>query len=201
MKLSRVVMAAHAAVTVVLAQFPLPALAAEGGAPARSQGERTPLDLSEVEPTQAGGSGGGGGFLRTMIGLLIVIAVIYGLYWVLKQVKSSREERASGQGLSTIATLPLGPGRSLHMVRAGHEVVLLGVGEHGVTPVRSYAEGEAVEAGLLEPDDGDQNGGSPGAPPTAARSGAGNGAQPSFPAATDAVRQAIDTVRRRTVRG
>ena len=59
-------------------------------------------------------------------------AVIYGLYWVLKQVKASRETAASGDGLESVATLPLGPNRSLHLVRAGRELVLLGVAEHGV---------------------------------------------------------------------
>ena len=77
-------------------------------------------------------------------------AVIYGLYWVLKQVKSSREERVVGAR----------PGRrrppcrsartaSLHLVRAGSELVLVGVAEHGVTPIRTYTEEEARAAGLI----------------------------------------------------
>jgi flagellar protein FliO/FliZ len=85
--------------------------------------------------------------------------VIYGLHWVLKQVKAAREERASGSGLSPIATLPLGPNRSLHLVRAGREVVLVGVGEGGVTPVRTYTEAEARALGLLGDDDGRQDSG------------------------------------------
>jgi flagellar protein FliO/FliZ len=78
-----------------------------------------------------------------------VIGVIYGLYWVLKQVKASREDKAQGSGLQTIATLPLGPNRSMHLVRAGDEVVLVGVGEGGVTPIRTYGEHEARALGLL----------------------------------------------------
>ena len=46
--------------------------------------------------------------MRTIVGLAIVIGVIYGLYWVLKQVKTSREASAAGSGLETLATLPLG---------------------------------------------------------------------------------------------
>ena len=68
---------------------------------------------------------------------------------MLKQVKASREERASGQGLAPLATLPLGPNRSLHLVRAGGEVVLLGAGEGGVTPIRTYGEHEARALGLI----------------------------------------------------
>jgi flagellar protein FliO/FliZ len=118
-----------------------------------ADGERTPLNLSDPDsaPAQAAGSTGGG-LVRTIVGLAVVIGVIYGLYWILKQVKASREETASGSGLKTLATLPLGTNRSLHLVRAGEEIVLVGAGEHGVTPIRTYSEAEARELGLLEED-------------------------------------------------
>ena len=141
MKLSRLSSVAATACAIALTAA-APAFAAAG--------ERTPLNLDEAEPTRVAPAGGGGGLVRTFIGLAVVVAVIYGVYWILKQVKASREERVSGSGLSTLATLPLGAGRSLHMVRAGSEVVLIGVGEHGVTPIRTYAEGEARDAGLLD---------------------------------------------------
>jgi flagellar protein FliO/FliZ len=116
-------------------------------------GENTPVNLGSGDAsshTKVPGSSAGGSIVRTVVGLAIVIAVIYGLYWVLKQVKSSREEKASGRGLAPIATLPLGASRSLQLVRAGREVHLLGVSEHGVTPVRAYSEDEAEAVGLLE---------------------------------------------------
>jgi flagellar protein FliO/FliZ len=37
-------------------------------------------------------------------------------------------------------------------VRAGEEIVLVGSGEHGVTPIRTYTEAEARSLGLLEDD-------------------------------------------------
>ena len=90
--------------------------------------------------------------MRTIVGLAIVIAVIYGLYWVLKQVKASREESVVGRrACGTLATLPLGPNRSLHLVRAGREVVLVGVGEHGVTPIRTYTRARGPRAGPARP--------------------------------------------------
>ena len=116
---------------------------------ATGAGEKTPLNLKD----SAGPNthvGGGGSIVRTIVGLAVVIGVIYGLYWILKQVKSSREEKASGQGLAALATLPLGPNRSLQLVRAGREIVLIGVSEHGVTGVRTYTEDEAEAAGLLD---------------------------------------------------
>ena len=116
-----------------------------------ADGERTPLNLSDesAAPAQAAGSTGGG-LVRTIVGLAIVIGVIYGLYWVLKHVKAAREDTASGDGLKTLATLPLGANRSIHLVRAGHELVLVGAGEHGVTPIRTYSEPEARALGLLD---------------------------------------------------
>jgi flagellar protein FliO/FliZ len=116
---------------------------------ARTYGENTPLNLDRQKPVQAATSGGGS-LVRTFVGLAIVLAVIYGLYWLLKQVKASREERASGNGLTTIATLPLGPNRSLHMIQSGREVVLIGVAEHGVTPIRTWTEAEARDAGFFD---------------------------------------------------
>jgi flagellar protein FliO/FliZ len=115
----------------------------------RSYGENTPLHLDQGKPAETAASSGGS-LVRTIVGLAIVIAVIYGLYWILKQVKASREERASGSGLETLATLPLGPSRSLHMVKSGREVVLIGVAEHGVTPIKTWTEDEAKDAGFLD---------------------------------------------------
>ena len=133
-------------------------------------GENTPLRLNPA-PTAEHASGGGGGIVRTIVGLAVVIGVIFGLHWVLKQIKSSRESHSTGGGLQPLSTLALGPGRSLHLVRAGNEVVLVGSAEHGVTPLRVYGEDEARALGLLAEgagnggdDDGPLNAG-PGSPP------------------------------------
>jgi flagellar protein FliO/FliZ len=157
---SRLTAAAYAAATTcLLAPATVLAAAADKDkepVPAQpSYGENTRLDLDEgtrqvADPT---GSSTGGSLVRTFVGLAVVIAVIYGLYWVLKQVKSSREERVSGAGLSSAAVVPLGPNRSLHLVRAGRELVLLGVAEHGVTPIRRYTEAEAHELGIIVPNE------------------------------------------------
>ncbi len=126
-----------------------------------ADGEATPLNLAE-QPVRAAGAtpgAGGGGLVRTIVGLAVVLGVIYGLHRVLKQVKASREDRSAGTGLDTLATLPLGPNRSLHLIRAGHELVLVGAGEHGVTPIRTYSENEARTLGLLAGGDDDEDGG------------------------------------------
>jgi flagellar protein FliO/FliZ len=125
---------------------------------AADQGEDTPLNLPQADQAAAASSGGGGGLVRTVVGLAIVLAVIYGLYWVLKQVKASRETAASGNGLQSLASVPLGPNRSMHLVRAGQELVLVGVAEQAVVPIRIYGEGEARAAGLLVEAAADEDG-------------------------------------------
>jgi flagellar protein FliO/FliZ len=114
----------------------------------KAPGEGKALHLNS---TTTGGSSGTGGasLVRTIVGLAIVLAVVWGLAWVLKRVKAGREGKAAGSGLASMASLPLGAGRSLQLVRAGSDYVLLGVAEHGVVPVYRYTEEQAREAGLL----------------------------------------------------
>src|SRR3954451_13074391 len=144
MTCSRLSIAAFAALAGVLSRVST-ALAAGD--------DRTPLKLHSDTTTRTASCSGGGGLVRTIVGLAIVIGVIYGLSWVLREVKSSKEASASGHGLSSMATLPLGPNKALHMVRAGREVVLVGAGENGVTPIRTYSLEELESAGLLDPPD------------------------------------------------
>jgi flagellar protein FliO/FliZ len=157
-----------------------------------ADGEGTPLNLTDPKDHAAPAAGSAsGGLVRTIVGLAVVIGVIYGLYWILKQVKASREESASGVGLHTLATLPLGQNRALHLVRAGTEVVLVGVGEGGVTPIRSYSEDEARALGLLADDEDDDD---DDRPDRAAAAAALTGA----PRAT-ALGRALDGISSRTV--
>ena len=144
--------AASAALSLVL-------LAPAGALGATGTGENTPLSLpadgGAKKVTTASGSGS---LVRTFVGLAIVLAVIYGVAWVLKQVKRSKEERGQGTSLETTAVVALGPNRSLHLVRAGRELVLVGVAEHGVTPIRTYTEDEAIDLGLIAEDDAELDG-------------------------------------------
>jgi flagellar protein FliO/FliZ len=109
------------------------------------------LDSADDSATTAAQGAGGGSIVRTIVGLAVVLGVIYGLYWVLKQIKSSKDSAAvAGTGLETLATMPLGPNRALYLVRAGREIVLLGTAEHTIAPIRRYSEDEARALGLIE---------------------------------------------------
>jgi flagellar protein FliO/FliZ len=130
-------------------------------------------------------SSGSSGIVRTIVGLFIVIAVIYGVAWILRSAKRSKN-RGTGEGLDQLANLPLGGGRSVALVRVGPEVVLVGIAEQGVTPIRTYTEDEAVAMGLMDPADDETPPAAGGLAPRAAR---------RAPKAN-----VVDTLRRLTVR-
>jgi flagellar protein FliO/FliZ len=125
----------------------LPARVALGATPGA---ENTPLNLGGSVAGHASAGGGGSGIVRTIVGLFIVIAVIYGITWILRLAKKGKT-RPSGSGLSQVASLPLGSGRSVAVVRAGREVIVVGVAENGVTPIRTYTEAEAIASGIELP--------------------------------------------------
>jgi flagellar biosynthetic protein FliO len=111
-------------------------------------GQSTPLHLGATTTAHAASStSASGSVVRTIVGLAIVIAVIYGLSWIIRRAKTARTP-ATGSGLEQIASLPLGTGRSVSLVRVGSELHLLGIAEHGVSRIRTFTEDEALAAGL-----------------------------------------------------
>src|SRR5215813_5860817 len=90
------------AATVAAVALPLIVPASAFAARAAAAGESTPVDLTGASD---GGAhvGGGGSIVRTIVGLAIVIGVIYGVAWVLRQVKASRQPKATGTGLAALA--------------------------------------------------------------------------------------------------
>jgi flagellar biogenesis protein FliO len=116
---------------------------------ATGSGEHTPLHLSSTTAAHHASSGGSS-IVRTLVALAIVCGVIYAVARVLKAVKG-REQRASGEGLTQLATLPLGANKSLALVRSGADIVLVGVSDASVTPIKTYTEAEAIENGIWTP--------------------------------------------------
>src|SRR2546423_78356 len=54
---------------------------------AQASGENTPLNLTQTATHHVASSGSGSSIVRTIVGLFIVIAVIYGIAWIMKQAK------------------------------------------------------------------------------------------------------------------
>jgi flagellar protein FliO/FliZ len=154
--------AAMVAAVALLLAAPLPAFAAAAttganvagpAAPPGAAEEATPIDFTGASDQGAANvPGGGGSLVRTIVGLAIVIGVIYGVAWVLRTFKARKQPQATGTGLAALASVPLANGRSVHLVRAGTDLVLLGVAEQGVVPIRTYTHEEAQAAGLVDDD-------------------------------------------------
>jgi flagellar protein FliO/FliZ len=145
----------------------VPAVLAMPAAAAAFHVDKTPLPASVT----GGGTGdhtvsspsATGTIARTVVGLAIVLAVIYGIYWLLRTTNRSRRTVGDGQ-IEVLATTPLASNRALHLVRSGDEVILVGSAESGITPLRVYPAGEAATNGLVPPQ-GDEYAGELSLPP------------------------------------
>ena len=118
--------------------------------------DHTPLPASVTNGSGSAAPIGTGSSLgmvaRTVVGLAIVLAVVYGIYWLLKTTTRARMADSGGR-IEVLATTQLAANRTLHLVRCGDEVILVGAGEAGVTPLRVYAADEAAFAGLTTADE------------------------------------------------
>src|SRR5262245_15622903 len=107
--------------------------------------------------SSAGASAGGGGtVLHMLLALAIVIGLIFGLYKLLRRTANRNDTTVRADGrMAVVSSTPLAHSRSLHLVRVGEELVLVGVGDQAVTPIRVYSAEEARAIVLDEPTDGD----------------------------------------------
>jgi hypothetical protein len=77
--------------------------------------------------------------------------------------------------------------------------VLLGVGEGGVTPIRTYGEHEARALGLIGEDGGDAENADPPAPKGAPSLPGGLGKTQAKPGPLETLRRSLDDLRAKTV--
>jgi flagellar biosynthetic protein FliO len=110
--------------------------------------DKTPLGAGVTGSGSSSGSapavgGAGADVIRTIVGLAVVLGVIYGVYWLLKSTVRAKSGRADDR-IGVIATTPLAPNRSLHLVRAGDELILVGATDQSITPLRVYTAEEAM---------------------------------------------------------
>jgi flagellar biosynthetic protein FliO len=107
---------------------------------------RTPGHASATTHIASGASNAA---FHMLFGLAIVSALIFGLYKILKRSAGKNDKTVRDDGwMQVVSTTPIGPSRSLHLVRVGNEVVLLASSEQSVTPVRVYGADEAERLGM-----------------------------------------------------
>jgi flagellar protein FliO/FliZ len=97
-------------------------------------------------PAAAHVAGTGSTLARTIVGLAIVLAVVFGIYWLLKTYTKGKRSGGKGDGrMEIVATTPLAANRALHLVRVGDDLILVGSSEGGVTRIREYSAAESDE--------------------------------------------------------
>jgi flagellar biosynthetic protein FliO len=153
------------AVTALVLLAHVPAAAATGPqtppttqpkakAPAFHQ-DKTPLDPAVAGADSSHGSAAvgvgsaGADAIRTIVGRAVVLGVIYAVYWLLKTTSRSRAGRPDDR-IRVVATTPLAPNRTLHLVRGGDELILVGATEHTITLLRVYTAEEALAVTAAE---------------------------------------------------
>lgn len=125
---------------------------ASAKAPAFHQ-DTTPLpsSLSETTTTTsaAHSTSTGGELARTVAGLAIVLAVLFGVYWLFKTYAKGKQTKSDGR-LEIVATTALAPNRAVHLIRVGDGLVLVGSAEGAITRLKAYSvdESAALEARL-----------------------------------------------------
>ena len=112
--------------------------------------DKTPLPSSVTNGDAGGGitsaSGGASAIARMVVGLAIVLAVVYGVYWLLKKRYrgGSRKGVVADGRLEIVATTALANNRAVHLLRAGDELILIGSSEQSVTGLRTWGPEEAA---------------------------------------------------------
>ena len=117
--------------------------------------EKLPIPEGSDNPVSMSG-GAGGTLIRLVLGLGVVVGLIGGVWYVLKRIQRSRypamDDRNPAGLIDVLATTSLGPNRSLHLVKVGEEIVLVGSTDHQVAPItRIGAEDAAALAGAGAP--------------------------------------------------
>ena len=113
--------------------------------------ESLPIPEGSSSPAELSG-GAGGTLLRLGLGLIVVVGLIAAVWYVMKRIQRSRypalDERGGSSVIDVLATTSLGPNRTLHLVRVGEEIVLVGATDHSVNAVARIGVEDA--AGLTE---------------------------------------------------
>jgi flagellar biogenesis protein FliO len=117
--------------------------------------EKLPIPEGSDSPVSMSG-GAGGTLIRLVLGLGVVVGLIGAVWYVMKRVQRSRypamDDRNPAGLIDILATTSLGPNRSLHLVKVGEEIVLVGSTDHSVAPItRIGAEDAAGLAGAGAP--------------------------------------------------
>jgi flagellar protein FliO/FliZ len=125
-----------------------PGAATPAAAPA--QLDESLIVLGEVPEAPGAGPSSFPVVLRMVLVLALTAAAIYGIVFWLKRV--TRPPEQTNPHLKVLASVPLAPGRSVHVVSVGSKTWLLGAGDGGVSLIAEITDQEAEVAAMLQDD-------------------------------------------------
>lgn len=111
------------------------------------------LDRDAVERRPLSADGGGSwlsGLGRTLVALLIVVALIFGVRLVLRRLARGGRSRALPGAVEVVAKMSLSARQQLVLVRLGRRLVLVGTGPEGMTTLSEVTDADEVSALLGE---------------------------------------------------
>ncbi|WP_376844402.1 flagellar biosynthetic protein FliO [Camelliibacillus cellulosilyticus] len=107
-------------------------------------------DQSQKVKTDATQSSGAGSTFVTFLKLLAAMAVILGLIYLLYRLVSKRNRAFQDYGaIKNLGGVPVGPNRSVQLIRIGQEILVVGVGE-SVQLLKEIKDAQAVSDILEE---------------------------------------------------
>ncbi len=82
-------------------------------------------------------------WLKMLGSLLLIVGLIVGTMWLLKKfLVFSKPAAGAGISMEVAGVLHLGPRRSVYAVKAGGQVLLLGVAEHAITLLTQFTDAQ-----------------------------------------------------------
>ena len=97
--------------------------------------------LGYAGPLLAADNGMAGTGLRTAVSLLLVIALMFGLAWVIKRYGPVARARKTF-GLDVLGQVSVGAKANLALVRVGRSILLLGVTSNSVNLIKDIEQGD-----------------------------------------------------------
>jgi flagellar biosynthetic protein FliO len=122
---------------------------------APAQSESRPLDLG-VSATPGPSRSPTGYLLQACGSLLLVLALVYGAYWLLRRQSRLKPLLRSRGPIEVLDSRPLGPDRALHVIRVGTRHWLIGSTSGSMSNLAELTREDLGEATGDEPALGDR---------------------------------------------
>ncbi|MBN1649369.1 MAG: flagellar biosynthetic protein FliO [Spirochaetales bacterium] len=91
---------------------------------------------------------GTGGIIRALIIFIIILAVIFAFFLLLKKLSGNKFQ--NNKNIRVISSQALGGSKALHLVELGGEIYLIGAADNGISLVDKIENKEAKDRLLLE---------------------------------------------------